>query len=155
MEALTARCAESVALLHLLHHVPVQPQSNSLNRVPPYKEGYTLSFEQERRLSGVLAFLSSIRNDPNYIPAVCLRERRKPSCLEVLIAVNKGDKDDGNNTLTELLRGFNKLFAVLSRVCEGKPHVRLPRMHGLLTGPSRCCTHWTRGACGNRLHVLL
>ncbi|KAK8134629.1 hypothetical protein PG984_006641 [Apiospora sp. TS-2023a] len=119
MEALTTRCAESIALLHLLHYVPRQPASNSLKHLPTYKEGYTLSFEQERRLSGVLAFLSSIRNDPNYIPAVCLQETNTSS-LDVFFAVNKGRHVDGNDVLRELEHGFKNLFAVLSQVSQAR-----------------------------------
>ncbi|KAK8129660.1 hypothetical protein PG999_002040 [Apiospora kogelbergensis] len=57
-------------------------------------------------------------NDPNYIPAICIRERRKPTSLDVLVAVNKGHADDGNDMLRELENGFNKLFEVLSRACD-------------------------------------
>lgn len=120
MEALAARCAESIAYLHMLHAVPTQPQRNCTSDLSNYKEGYTLSFDEERRLRSVLAFLSSIRNDPNYIPAICIRERRKPTSLDVLVAVNKGHADDGNDMLRELENGFNKLFEVLSRACDGK-----------------------------------
>ncbi|KAK8086389.1 hypothetical protein PG994_001363 [Apiospora phragmitis] len=117
MEALATECAENIALLHLLHRVPVQPHSNKPSHLPDYEEGgYTLSFEQERHLASVLAFLSSIRNNSNYIPAVCLREKRKPSSLDVLLAVNKAQKDDGNDMLKDLECGFKRLFSILSRV---------------------------------------
>ncbi|KAK8039835.1 hypothetical protein PG993_008246 [Apiospora rasikravindrae] len=116
MESLATKCAESIALLHLLHSVPVQPHANKPSQLPAFKDGYTLSFEQERHLAGVLAFLSSTKKDPNRIPAVCLREKRKPASLDVLLAVNKGDKDDGDDVLGELEAGFKSLFEILSRV---------------------------------------
>ncbi|KAK8078115.1 hypothetical protein PG996_004285 [Apiospora saccharicola] len=120
METIAVECAESIALLSLLHTVPIQPYSNSPAYLPKYKEGYTLSFEQERRLAGVLAFLSSISNDPNYIPAICLREERKPTSLNVLLAVNKGNKDDGNHVLRDLEHGFKNLFVALGRVSDAR-----------------------------------
>ncbi|KAK8025079.1 hypothetical protein PG990_002902 [Apiospora arundinis] len=118
MDDLTTRCAESIAYLHMLHPIPAQPQPNCMSNLPKLREGYTLLLEQERNLAGVLAFLSRIRNNNNYIPAVCIKESRKPSSLDVLIAVNKGRTDDGNDMLRELEDGFGRLFEILARVHE-------------------------------------
>ncbi|KAK6825772.1 hypothetical protein PG987_013266 [Apiospora arundinis] len=110
------QCAESIAYLHMLHTVPTQPRPNCLSDFTENREGYTLSFEQERHLASALAFLSSIQNDSNYIPAVCVKENRQPSSLEVFLAVNKGQWDDGNDILEGMKQGFEKLFEVLRRV---------------------------------------
>jgi hypothetical protein len=116
-------CAEDIALLHFLHSVPALPSSNSAPRPPIAREGYSLSFEQERSLADTLAFLSSTKDDPSYVPAVCVEEKPELTLINVLIAVNKGKPSDGNKTLENVRKGFEVLFAVLSRVSNGESYV--------------------------------
>jgi hypothetical protein len=112
-------CAESIALLYLLHSVPTLPSSNSINNLPSQAGGYTLSFARERTLVGTLAFLSNVKDDPNHIPALCVKEKVKSSQLDVLLAVNRGKWEDGTQLLQEVQQGFEKVFQILSKVSKG------------------------------------
>ena len=112
--------AESIALLYLLHSVPTPPSPNSINGLRVHHECYALPFEKERSLAGTLAFLSSITDDPNYIPAVCVEEVPDSAFLNVLLAVNKDSRNDGNQILQRLKQGFEQIFAVLSRLLDSE-----------------------------------
>lgn len=112
-------CAESIALLHLLHSVPTLPSSNSTDNLLLHQEGYTLSFARERSLVGTLAFLSNTKDDPNHIPALCVKEDPESSCLSVMLAVNRAKWNDGNQVLQELKLGFERIFVILSEVSNG------------------------------------
>jgi hypothetical protein len=112
--------AESIALLFLLHSVPALPSSNSRDSWRGSQGSYTLSFERERSLAGTLAFLSSVTDDPNSIPAVCVEEDPRSACLNVLLAINKVNRNDSNQVLQTVKQGFEKIFNVLSRSVEGE-----------------------------------
>lgn len=112
-------CAENIALLHLLHSVPTRPSSNSTDNLPLHQAGYTLSFTRERNLVGTLAFLSNTVDDPNHIPALCVKEDPESLSLSVLLAVNRIKWSDGNQVLQELKQGFERIFAILSDVSNG------------------------------------
>jgi len=107
--------AESIALLHLLHYVPIPPSSNQYTVTLP-DQGYSLSFRKERDLTNTLAFLSCTTDDPNRIPAVCIRQDIAAASIDVLIAVNKHRANDGSAVLRGLKESFEVIFAILSRV---------------------------------------
>jgi hypothetical protein len=109
-------CAENIALLYLLHSVPDLPSRNPIDRSPVGPNGYTLSFLQERSLAGTLVFLSKLKDGPEHIPAVCVQEGPQSTFLNILLAVNEARPGDGNVTLQNLKVGFEKIFALLSRV---------------------------------------
>jgi hypothetical protein len=112
--------AESIALLYLLHSVPVQPSRNSVKILPISDGRYSLPFEIERSLASTLAFLSSTTDDPNYIPAVSLEEDPSSKTLKVLLAVNKVKQNDGKQVLQRIQNGFEHMFAALSRLLKGQ-----------------------------------
>ncbi|TVY28202.1 hypothetical protein LHYA1_G003353 [Lachnellula hyalina] len=112
-------CAENIALLYLLHSVPDPPSRNSIDRLPIHQNGYTLSLLQERRLAGMLAFLSNLKDGPEHIPAVCVQEGPQSAFLNVLLAVNKARPGDGEGVLQNLKLGFERIFTLLSRVSDG------------------------------------
>ena len=87
-------CAESIALLALLHTVPTLPSCNPTNDAHSHRRGYVLSFERERSLAGVLAFLSSMDDD-------------------------RAESGDGNQVLGQLERGFERIFAELAQISDG------------------------------------
>jgi hypothetical protein len=113
-------CAESIALLHLLHSVPAQPSSNPIDHLPIRRKGYALSFERERSLASTLAYLSSVKDDPDHIPAVCVEESPNSAFLTVLLAINKTHQDDGDQVLQKLKQSFERIFAVLSRLSNSQ-----------------------------------
>lgn len=113
-------CAESIALLHLLHSVPTLPSSNPIDNLPLHQQGYTLSFTRERDLVSTLAFLSNTKDDPNHIPALCVKENPESSALSVLLAVNRTKWKDGDQVLKELKQGFESIFDILSEVSNGR-----------------------------------
>jgi hypothetical protein len=105
--------AESIALLHLLHSVPTPPSSNQYGSALP-EQGYALPFRKERELTSTLAFLSYTKDDPDRIPAVCIKQNIAEASLHVLIAVNKHKSKDGSVMLRELEQSFGNIFAILS-----------------------------------------
>ena len=117
--ASVVRRAESIGLLHLLHAVPSLPSSNLIDPLRVRQEGYIVSFERERCLVSTLAFLSSISDDPNLIPAAAVQQGHNPASLSVLLAVNKQKQDDGNQFLQDIKQGFEGIFTALSRAVDG------------------------------------
>lgn len=109
--------AESIALLYLLHSVPTQPSSNNPDQLQ-FRQGYSLPFIKERNLVSTLAFLAKTNNDPDYIPAVCVKEDPESSSISVLLAVNKGKPGDGNGVLEEIKQGFERINVIISRVSD-------------------------------------
>ncbi|TGO44494.1 hypothetical protein BCON_0509g00010 [Botryotinia convoluta] len=117
-------CAENIALLSLLHRVPVPPSLNPISNLSVRHKRYTLSFERERSLASVLAFLSSISDNPNHITAVCVEEDHETMSLNVLLAINKDRQNDNSQIQEELKQGFERIFAGLAQVSDdGNPDV--------------------------------
>ncbi|KAI0521065.1 hypothetical protein F5B22DRAFT_597516 [Xylaria bambusicola] len=112
---IATKCTESIAALHLLHYVPAQPSSNSVTSIQSREAGYSIPFEDERRLASTLAFLSCIENDPDHIPAVCIHSTRNEKFLKVLLAVNrKGGLAEGwKQYASDVKRGFDRIAAIL------------------------------------------
>lgn len=67
-----------------------------------------------------LAFIASIEDDPNRIPAVCMEENSDAMSLEVWLAVNKRNINDENAIIQKIRHGFERIFTVLQRVVSGK-----------------------------------
>lgn len=112
--------AECIAFLEILHRTPHQPCKNlrtaSLNN---RDTRYQLSFEKERDLASILAFLSSTKTDRNHIPALCLREDGLKQALELLIAVNEERPNDGIKILNETHKSFERLLQTIRPSYEG------------------------------------
>ena len=106
--------AENIALLYLLHTVPVQQSEALTTSLPQFKSGNTLPFEVERNLTSTLAFLQSLDDDPNRIPAVCVIEIRQKTSLNVLLAVNNAGPGGGIHVLQRIKKGFDTIFLILS-----------------------------------------
>jgi hypothetical protein len=113
-------CAENIALLHLLHTVPVQPTTNIIDRSRVNTHGYTLSFDRERCLVGTLAFLSGITDNYKHISAVCVQQDAKSSALNVLLAVNKAKHDDNIQILRNIKEGYERILLVLTQLSNGE-----------------------------------
>ncbi|EEY23032.1 predicted protein [Verticillium alfalfae VaMs.102] len=124
-------CAENIALLQFLHDVPTQPSNRSLLETATSDGQLPLSLEHERQLTGILATLSSIREDVALITAVAIRQfntpgKHHPTSLEVLVAVNKSKPSDGEDYLGSLeYRAFVDIVSIckeriLSRLRFGK-----------------------------------
>ncbi|TGO06968.1 hypothetical protein BTUL_0369g00010 [Botrytis tulipae] len=117
-------CAENIALLSLLHRVPVPPSLNPISNLSVRHERYDLSFERERSLASVLAFLSSISDNPDHITAVCVEEDHETMSLNVLLAINKAQQNDNSQIQEEMKQGFERIFAGLAQVSDdGNPGV--------------------------------
>ncbi|KJR81941.1 uncharacterized protein SPSK_03147 [Sporothrix schenckii 1099-18] len=114
-------CAENIALLHALHTVPLQPAKNNVDDELRFKwkDGYILSFEQERKLTSALSFLCSISDNPDHVAAVCIEEDHTSPSLRVLVAINKRGQDDGRPVLQRLKTGLEGVLEPLSRF--GRP----------------------------------
>ncbi|KJZ74046.1 hypothetical protein HIM_06495 [Hirsutella minnesotensis 3608] len=114
-------CAEAVSLLHLLHPVPAKP---SINNPPGWMDvgggAHVLPLASESSLASTLAFLSSVKDDPNHVSALCIHEDPTTTTLNVLIAVNQARQGDGTSYLRRVERGFNEIFTLLSKAHETK-----------------------------------
>lgn len=120
-QALQVECAENIGLLSLLHLVPTLPKTNPLHSIPDSnKYTYTLPFATERGLAGTLAFISSIRDDPNHIPAVCVGEEPGSNYVKIFLAVNKTGVNDGNGMLFDVKQAFDELFRILAKGFDGE-----------------------------------
>ncbi|KAI0897286.1 hypothetical protein F4806DRAFT_507802 [Annulohypoxylon nitens] len=108
-------CAERIAALHFLHHVPVDPSSNPVTTVQSRSVGYTLPFEKERDLASTLAFLALFKDDNNHIPAICIEEDPDAAYINVLLAVNKLRYDSGQQMLADLKNSFDEIFSLLDQ----------------------------------------
>ncbi|KAH6629781.1 hypothetical protein C7974DRAFT_336537, partial [Boeremia exigua] len=110
--------AENISLLHLLHLVPVPPSSNVTNKASPHQGSYALSYNQERHLTGTLAFICNTRDDSDHTPALCIEEDSQSASLNVMLAVNRADEEDGSNVLQDLKEGLEKIFGFLSGISK-------------------------------------
>lgn len=122
-QAAAIACAENIAVLHLLHSEASSrfstlssPFSNQVANHQSQRTGYILPFDREKSLTGILAFLAHINDDPNIIPAVCIEEIPGAQRINVLLAVNKASADDGKQILDDLKLRFNEIFALMAGV---------------------------------------
>ncbi|EED12783.1 hypothetical protein TSTA_053010 [Talaromyces stipitatus ATCC 10500] len=76
--------------------------------------------DKERSLAGTLAFIWSIRDDTDHIPAVCVVEEPNSNCMGILLAVNRVGFNDGTNILRDLKQGFDKIFHILAGRLDGE-----------------------------------
>ncbi|CRK28569.1 hypothetical protein BN1708_015245 [Verticillium longisporum] len=118
-------CAENIALLQFLHSPSTAIDQNV--RAAVENDGHrALSLEQEQQLTGVLAVLSSIREDANLITAAAIREVRTSeeqhhqTSLEALVAVNKFELSDWDDYLVSVCDGLGRIFNALSRATRGR-----------------------------------
>ena len=112
-------CAENLALLYLLHSVPVPPSRNEINK-PAFRHGsYSMSYTQERDLASTLAFLSNTKGNPNHVPALCVEEDPNLASLNIMLAVNRAKWEDGTEVLQDTKQSLEKIFTILSEVSEG------------------------------------
>ncbi|KAI1141150.1 hypothetical protein F5Y05DRAFT_376517 [Hypoxylon sp. FL0543] len=116
-------CAERIAALHFLHHVPVPPSSNPVTDIHRRSAGYTLPFEKERGLASTLAFLAYPKDNVDYVPAVCLEEVPDAVYLNVLLAVNRPDQSSGRQHLEELKEKFERIFSLLGKFDVDSPNI--------------------------------
>jgi len=127
MATAAVACGESIALLSLLHSIPAPPSKNDWDPANIVRGDYTLPFERERRLVGILGFLSSISDDPNHVTAVCVEEDPHAASLDVLLAINRRNADGLNQVSKKLEEGFKAIFRELSQPLEGRrAHFCLP-----------------------------
>lgn len=115
-------CAERIALLHLLHKVPIPRSKNGSSPVSMRHEGYTMPFDRERQFVGACAFLSCIKADQKKIPAVCVQEVPETQSLNLLVAANKRSANDSREYLREMKAGFERVFQELTKVGIGEFH---------------------------------
>lgn len=111
-------CAENTGLLFLLHRVPCVPKTTPINRSLVRERGYDLPFDKERGLASTLAFLSSRRDDPNRIPALCVENVPDSHALRIHVAVNKSSFEDGKTYLLEMNVALSEILTSLSRVTD-------------------------------------
>ncbi|KAL4804720.1 hypothetical protein BDV18DRAFT_166021 [Aspergillus unguis] len=111
---LQVRCAENIALFSLLSSVPALPSRNSHDYLQSSTDHHIISPQIEKSLTSTLAFLSHSKDDPDYIPAICLHPEPDLSALNVIFAVNKSSYTDGETSLCRIEQGFEHIFSVLA-----------------------------------------
>ncbi|CAG9975506.1 unnamed protein product [Clonostachys byssicola] len=105
--------AENISILHLLHEVPEPPTSNPV--LSPISDGpteYSLSFKKERDLTIMLAYISSIKNNRDRVPAVCIKEDKATDRLDILVAVNASNAAE-KGVLSNIQTKFEEIFKLL------------------------------------------
>ncbi|KAK7978239.1 hypothetical protein PG996_004284 [Apiospora saccharicola] len=112
MNAFEIQCAKSIAHLSMLRGKRSLSVENPLVKTRMSDKDYRLKFTDEESLTHTLAFISSISDVPGYVTAVCIKETRNLS-LDVLLAINKGQPDDGEAVLNRVKYGFEDLFSTL------------------------------------------
>ena len=118
-EAATA-CADSISFLYALHTVPEQPSAHALyESMKQTPEDYVLPLKKERDLASTLAFLSSLKTDPNRIPALSVRENQEKMQLEVIIAANSQRSGDSLRTLESIKEGLSRILRPVSQSIKG------------------------------------
>jgi hypothetical protein len=112
--------AESIALLHLCGKVLAPPSPNSISedRVTKGTE-YELSFHDELKLATTLAFLSSTRDDPDFITAVAIEESSNGS-FNLLLCINRSRPSDGRDALREIKQGLESIIRTMVRQPSGE-----------------------------------
>lgn len=113
MDAIEIESAKRIAHLFKLTQLPNPPRRNPLTDTPIPEERYTLPLTWERWLTRVFAFLSSVTGKPKQVTAVCIKENWEAP-MDVLLAINKNNPDDGDSVLQEVQKGFANLFNLLS-----------------------------------------
>ncbi|KAJ4268231.1 hypothetical protein NW762_002293 [Fusarium torreyae] len=111
-----AECTQNIALLYYLGRIGCRPQRNSIDgceAVLRTGTGRTLSLQDERLLTSTLAFLSSIRDDPLKIMAVCVEEKK--AGLVVMVAANAKDSGNSSPYLDSVKQGFDRIFELLQQ----------------------------------------
>ena len=110
--------AANIAMLTTLNQMPMPPPTNprspSQDRLTKYGTGRTLSFDNERQLAGVLAFLSGVSGDSNDVMAVCVEETSGQTA-RALVAANRNSAVSPA-VCKKAVDGFRSILAVL----EGK-----------------------------------
>lgn len=120
-------CAENISLLFLLNKLQHKSEPNRPVPQPVEEEERMLPFGRESSLCGALAFLASIDGNPDFIPAVYIQELTRPQPrLEIVVAVNKESREDGDSVLKQIKYGFEKIFLQLEGL-DGKLEMCLLR----------------------------
>ncbi|GAB1310820.1 hypothetical protein MFIFM68171_01030 [Madurella fahalii] len=109
--------AENVAILSLFSRAPIAPQANP--RIPALLKrdaGRLLQFEQEERLTGTLAFISGVSDDPCHVIALCVEELVGGDGVRIVVAINKKTPEAGTGILERIKKGLENIFGHLSRI---------------------------------------
>ncbi|KAH8737557.1 hypothetical protein BGZ61DRAFT_525664 [Ilyonectria robusta] len=124
------RLAEDIALLFYLTRNHAPPERHPMmDPKPDTGSARTLSFRDEWLLTSTLAFLSSVRDDPSKITAVCVEEC--PSGLTIMLAVNAKDSSP-SPYLQSVKAGIDKIFSLLRNVSTGPRQYHLERVFGAI-----------------------
>ncbi|KAG7050182.1 Protein arginine N-methyltransferase 2, partial [Colletotrichum scovillei] len=108
--AAAVACAENISLLYLLSKRHHEPQRNLPSSNPIGDKERMLQFSRERSLCGAFAFLSSIDGNPDFVPAVYIEELTEQQRLEIVVAVNKKSRNNGEEVLLDIKHGFEQIF---------------------------------------------
>ena len=101
------RLMETIVILWTLTEVPEIPDVQKPTFIPP--EGHKkrqLTFEHEKGLVSILAFLSGTTDDPSKVMAVCIEEGISGDNIMIRLATNSGDCSD-------VVSGFSRIATIL------------------------------------------
>lgn len=70
-------------------------------------------------MASTLAFLANTSGDPNHVPALCVEEHPESESISIMLAVNRAEWEDGNETLRNLKQSFDKVLVILSEISDG------------------------------------
>jgi len=111
---------ENVALLRQLSEAPSTSHANPWpTTLSDQDEERVLSRECEADLTGTLAYLCGISDNPSHVVATCVEELSGGRGLRVVVAVNKESPSSGNDILARIKGGLEKIFSRLASITNG------------------------------------
>jgi hypothetical protein len=103
------RLMETIVILWTLTEVPGGSNIHTPTRLPLENQAARqLTFEREKGLVEILAFLSGTTDDPSKVMAVCIEEGSAGDSLTIRLASNSGDCSDA-------LSGFKRIATILEQ----------------------------------------
>lgn len=111
---------ENIALLRQLSEAPSASHANPWpTTLSDQDEERVLSREREADLTGTLAYLCGISDNPSHVVATCVEELSGGRGLRVVVAVNKESPSSGNDILARIKGGLEKIFSRLASITNG------------------------------------
>ena len=105
-QMLQQRLVENSTLLQALCKIPEVPKENQIYH--SHDEGRQLSWDRERQLADVFAFISAWTDDSARVMAVCVEENPGKTGMTICLASNSGD-------LSHVMQGFNDIARTLEQ----------------------------------------
>lgn len=122
------RLLENITLLWTLCQIPGKPKENRIRQV--HDEGRQLSWDREKQLADIFAFISAWTDDSARVMAVCVEENPEKTGMIISLASNSGD-------LSHVTQGFNDIARILEQASFRSKARHAQGARSWLTGATR------------------